>query len=268
MISSKLASKYKYFDTHIHLNIEPLSSLINIHLEAARANKILLNVIGVDVETSKHAVLLAQNHDGVVASVGIHPESVNQINNAYEIYNLAIKNRDDVVAIGECGLDYHYKGFDKAKQKKIFILQINLAIETKLPLIIHVRDAHDDCIKILEQHINLLGNVLIHCFDADATTAKRYAKLGCYFAIGGKITYPECEYLRDAIKQMPLDRIVSETDAPFLSPAPNRRSINEPSNLMITVKKIGEILKINEENIKNTLYNNAIRLFSRVNNSN
>jgi TatD DNase family protein len=155
-------NNYKIFDTHAHFNIEPLLSNTSL-IEECKKNNILVNCVGVDYETSLLAVQQANKYENIYASVGIHPEEIKE--GDFEKIEELLKNNNKIIAIGEVGLDYYHMYFSPEIQKECFIKFINLAIKYSLPLICHIRNAHEDAYEILKEYRNKLGNVLIHCFD-------------------------------------------------------------------------------------------------------
>ncbi|GMO14354.1 MAG: TatD family hydrolase [Mycoplasmoidaceae bacterium] len=250
---------FKYFDTHCHLNVEPLLNNIDSLIFECMTKQVFINCVGVDCESSSISVNEAKKYKNcAMASVGIHPEYPDEILKINQLEKLISDNKDVVKAVGECGLDYHIENYDKEKQTKLFIAQIELAIKYKLTLIIHCRDAYDDLYKILEKYHKKLSKILIHCYDSTSEWVAKFNKFNCYYAIGGKITYAKSDYLRDALKVIPLNRLVCETDCPFLSPIPIRNETNKPTNVILIEKYISNFLK---KNIGNQVYDNSIRLF-------
>ncbi|MDR3249865.1 MAG: TatD family hydrolase [Mycoplasmataceae bacterium] len=247
-----------FFDTHCHLNLEPLEDRIEQIIKETLDKQVFCNCVGVNLDSSLKAIKIAKNYpSNVICSVGIHPEYVDEISLIDKMEELIIKNGSVIKAIGECGLDYHSNKVDKQKQKKLFIMQIELAVKHRLPLVIHCRDAYQDLYDVLKNYHSKLTNILIHCFDTTFDWVNKFNEFNCYYAIGGKITYTD--YIAKALFYMPLDKIVCETDAPFLSPAPNRKEVNVPNNVIIVVNKINEILN---KNITEQIYKNSIKLFN------
>jgi TatD DNase family protein len=207
----------KYFDVHTHTNYNPLDSQAKeIALECLEKNIFYVD-IGTNVDTSAIAVKHAQDFSNVYASVGIHPSDIKKVDIETamgEIDNLLVEYRTKkIVAVGETGLDYHYEGFDKDAQASVFIKHINLAKKYNLPLMVHIRDAHEDAIKILKEHAAGL-KVIIHCFTGNVDLVKRYIELGYFISINGVITFKNTNELKNAIREIPITQILSETDAP------------------------------------------------------
>jgi TatD DNase family protein len=164
-MSNKFAN-FLYFDTHCHLNYEPLFGNEAKIIDECVKEKVMVNCVGVDLDTCKKSLAIARQFPSqTIASLGLHPESIDELKQINELENMIKDNLDCVKAIGECGLDYHYQPLDKQKQRDLFIAQILLAIKYNLPLIIHCRDAYEDLYGILEEYFPQLSKILIHCFD-------------------------------------------------------------------------------------------------------
>jgi TatD DNase family protein len=208
-------NKSKFFDTHCHLNLEPLYSNLSSIIKGCDEQRVFVNCVGADFESSLKAIEVTKKYTSrTICSVGIHPEYVNEINKLNELDKYISENIDVIYGIGECGLDYHIVGYDKKTQHELFIKQIELAIKYKLPLIIHCRDAYEDLYTILKQYHNQLTKILIHCFDTGKEWVEKFNEFDCYYAIGGKITYKNAVYLQEAINFIPKTRLIYETDAP------------------------------------------------------
>ncbi|MDR1991193.1 MAG: TatD family hydrolase [Mycoplasmataceae bacterium] len=256
----------KYFDVHTHTNMTTLASQAEeIAIECEKLNISYID-IGSDVHSSSLAVQHAQKFSNVYACVGIHPGEINKIDISITINEITtlLETNKRIVAIGETGLDYHYEGYDANKQKGMFIEHIKLAQKFKLPLMVHIRDAHEDAIEILKKHATGL-KVIIHCFSGDSDLVKKYINLHYFISINGIITFNSAAHLREAIKKIPLKRLLSETDAPWLSPEPFRGKINTPLNVPYVVKAMAKILNLSEEELASHLYKNATKLFLKSN---
>jgi len=254
------------FDTHCHLNLQPLlKDWKKIVIESEISN-IFLNIVGVDFKTSKLAIKMAKKKHDLYCACGIHPENANKINIIKEtkkLDKLVNKNIKFVKAIGECGLDYHYKGYDKVKQEKLFSVQIEIANKYKLPLIVHCRDAFEDCFNIMNELKNnnkLPKHILMHCFDGTAEWVNKFNSFNCYYAIGGKITYNKSDYLKEVVKAIPKGKLLCETDSPFLSPEPYKYKTNYPQNITLVVKQIEELI---DGNIKEDMFKNSLDFFNQ-----
>lgn len=260
----------KYYDTHAHINIEPLDGEIEQIINDCLNNNTILNCIGVDIPTSLSAIELSKKYPNVVrACVGIHPDDgvkaiddENQMLN--ELEDIIKNNLDNIVCVGEIGLDYYDQNItvaDKEKQKRIFIKQIELAIKYQLPINIHNRNADDDLINILDQF--KLNKVMIHCFSSNTFNAKRFIERNYFLSIPGIVTFKNAKDLHEAIKEIPVDKIVVETDAPFLTPVPFRGKTNYPHYVKYTLDEIAKIKNIDNEKLRIQILNNSINFFNK-----
>ncbi len=248
----------KYIDTHTHPQLRQYNADRDEVIQRAFEAGVGMICVGVDLESSNQAIELAQKNENIWASVGLHPND-----NLDEKYEQAIyaesAQKEKVVAIGEIGLDY-YRTTDPAKkefQKERFLQQISLAQELKKPLIIHCRDAHDDMYEILKNHHGLRG--VIHSFTGTWSEVQRYIDLGFYIGLNGIITF--ARQYDESIKNIPLDKILLETDAPFLTPEPHRGQRNESSYLPFIAQKIADIKNISIEEFASQTTENAGELF-------
>ena len=250
-------------DSHCHLNDDGLfEKRAEIIERAKEAGVSLMLCVGWDLESSKRAVQIAHEFDCVYAAVGFHPENLENISDEAleEIKELA--KDDKVVAIGEIGLDYHWfkEQKDHDNQKIWFIKQIELANELDLPLSIHARDASEDTYTILKEHPVKAGCVL-HCYSGSTEMLKRFADLGCYFGFDGPITYKNAIEPKENVKNCPIDRILTETDSPYLSPVPYRGKQNEPKNIKEILETMAELRSVSKKDMENAVKNNFKRLF-------
>lgn len=239
-----------FTDTHCHLNDKNFSvDLEEVVTRAQNCGVTKIINFGATLEDSLQAVELTEKFSGMFAGVGIHPEEIDNFakNNSVEkIFELA-RNKN-VVAIGEIGLDYHWeKDFDRRQlQQKIFIEQLEIARQLNLPVCIHERDAHGDALKILKSEAHGLRGVL-HCYSGSLEMAKEIFKMGWLIGIDGPITFKNSAKLPDIVKIAPRDKILLETDAPYLAPTPYRGKRNEPAYLIEISKKVAEIRAENLE---------------------
>jgi TatD DNase family protein len=253
------------FDTHIHLNDEKLIENLDQEISEARevgVSKFLC--VGFDIESSKKAVQIADKYDCVFAAVGIIPTEHEQYdaNTINEIRKIALSSKK-VKAIGEIGLDYYWEKDDETKtiQKEMFLKQIDLANELNLPISIHARDSLSDILEILKKHpVKQAG--IMHCYSGSTELAKEFVKLGYKIAFGGVLTFKNSKKTKEVFKDIGLENAVFETDAPYLSPEPNRGKINLPKYIADTVKfaantysfDLNELEKIAFENSLNILH--------------
>jgi TatD DNase family protein len=207
----------KYFDTHCHTNLEPLLANADSVIKECQESQIILNVVGADLESSVIAVEQANQYDYVYATIGIHPTEIKQDFDYESVFKqfdeLLSDNNKHIIGIGETGFDFHYPGYLKELQEAFFIRHIEIAKKHRLPLVVHTRDATDDTIRVLKENAQGL-KVIIHCFDGDTNDVVKFNELGVYYGIGGKITHKKSGYLVEALKLIPHDKLLIETDAP------------------------------------------------------
>ncbi len=256
----------RLIDVHAHLTDERFDDL---PLVVERAQ-----VKGVDgvicsaynFLSSQKAVEIATKFSNVWANVGLHPENVEEANgfeggvDAYLKKIYALSKHDKVVAIGEIGLDYHFRDDNKELQKDVFIKQIEFANEKGLPIVVHSRDAMGDTIEILQKHPPKKEGVL-HCYAGSAESAKILMKLGFSFSFGGVVTFKNGKNAAEVVKSLPLDRILIETDCPYLAPEPFRGKRNEPKNVVYVADKIAQIKGVSIEEVIAQTTKNAERIF-------
>ena len=244
-------------DTHCHLDM--LSSKQDI-LESVASLDYLLT-IGCDKQEIYKAIEFTKKFDNVYASIGYHPYDVGDISEK-DIENLAklYKENDKVVAIGECGLDFYRDRTAKDLQEKFFRLQIELAKELSLPIVIHSRDADEDTERILSEYAPFKSGGIMHCFGGSLRLMEACLDMGFYISFAGNITYPKAENLRDLIKKVPLDRLLLETDSPFLAPQKVRGKPNKPSNIFYTLEFVANLLNISSKELEKITDENAKRL--------
>ena len=248
-------------DSHAHITYDSLSAG-DIVSNMANDDLYAIVTIGTNVIESKKAVSCANKYDNVYATVGIHPDYTDELNDEclLEIENLA-KNNKKVVAIGEIGLDYHTPGFDAEKQKQLFLSQIDIASKLNLPICVHSRDASEIMYNLIKDNINKLPRKgVMHCFSDADEYAIKYAELGFYISFSGNITFKKRN--REFIKQLPLDKIIVETDAPFLSPEPFRGMVNSPKNVKLVAQKIAYTLEMDYEKFASITLANTKKLYN------
>jgi len=253
----------KYFDIHSHLNFPDYEKDLDEVIERLRQAETHTICVGTDIESSKKAVELANTYPEIYACIGVHPVD-NPLINFDKIKFENLVTNPKVVAIGECGLDYFHvdKNQDKERQTSLFLDQVQFALEHDLPIMIHARDAYIDLLGILEPLANVHGEKLrgdVHFFAGDYNIAKRFFNINFTISFTGVITF--ARNYDEVIKNSPLEMIMSETDAPFVSPTPHRGKRNEPSYVSEVVKKIAEIRGGDEEIVKQTLIKNTQRVF-------
>lgn len=253
-------------DTHCHLTDDKYKD-IDISLLIKRCYEMGVTQmisVSVNLEDAKKALVISTQYEGVFSTFGIHPSEIvkgtvidsKTIQSAKEL----AKN-PNLIAIGECGLDYHWKGYINHKEKQIaaFEAQIKLSIELSLPLIIHTRDAHTDTINLLSKYKKAFG--VIHCFTGTPQEALDYIDLGFYISFSGVVTFKNAVLVAEAAKVTPLNRILIETDSPYLTPEPYRGEINYPYFVSHVCEKISKIKKITAQEIIQITSFNTGKLF-------
>lgn len=251
------------FDTHCHLNDDALFSSIDEILEEAKkvgVNKLL--VVGWDKNSSISAVHLAEKYSEIYAAIGFHPSNV--FNATEEEYKevMSYISHPKVVAVGEIGLDYHWnKTIEERKiQKDFFIRQIKIANEHCKPITIHNREAFEDCLEILKEYKPKTGGVM-HCYSGSLESLPEVLNLGLLIGLGGTLTFTNAKKIKEICEVAPLEKIVVETDAPYLSPHPLRGTTNVPKNIALVVDEIARIKKISKKHIIDVLYQNSCKMF-------
>ena len=251
------------FDTHCHLNDEQLYPRIDEVIKAAQeAGVDRFCVVGWNKDSSLLAVKIAETYDNVYAIVGFHPTDVFDVSE--EDFNLVMNLLDHpkVVALGEIGLDYYWENDLSRReiQKQYFIRQIKEANKHKKPISIHNRDAIDDCLKILQSNHVDCGGVM-HCYSGSVESMREFLKVGMYISLGGPVTFKNAKQPKEVAKAVPLDRLLVETDCPYLAPHPLRGTINEPKNIGLTVMEIASLREMDQGSLVKATEENAKRLF-------
>ena len=248
------------FDTHAHLN-DPAFDPDREELMAGLADKgigFVMNA-GCSLESSRDIIRMAENYPWLYASVGSHPDSADEVNEeVIEIYRRLCQN-EKVKAIGEIGLDYYYEDIPREIQKQAFRMQMALAKEVDLPVIIHERDAHDDGMRIVKEFPTVKG--VFHCYSGSAEMARQLVNMGWYIGFTGVLTFKNARKAVETAASIPLDRIVLETDCPFMAPEPYRGKRNDPGYLPKMAEKLAEIRGISVEEAIAATTENAKRLY-------
>ena len=249
-------------DSHAHLDGRQFENDIEETIERATANGIShILTIGCDLESSENSIAVAEKYENIFAAVGVHPHDATEINNAALAKLRTMLSHPKVVALGEIGLDYYRDRSPREIQRDAFRQQIRLARAVGKPIIVHDRDAHDEVIQILkEENAAEVGGVL-HCFSGDLKMAKQCLELGFYLSFTGTITYPKNEAIREIIKEIPIDRMLIETDCPYLSPQKFRGKRNEPAYVRYTAEKLAEIKGLTIEDVARVTSRNCHDLF-------
>lgn len=250
-------------DTHTHLDDARYESDREAVIARARETGIdSMITIGCDLSTSQAAVALANRYPFVYATVGVHPHEVKHIEDGWYNEFRRLAENKKVVAFGEVGLDYHYNYSSPKEQRDRFREQIQLARELGLPLVIHTREAQEDTIQILKDERSTEIGGVFHCFSGDAWLAKDALDLGFYLSFSGILTFQNAGMLRDIAKTVPLDRILIETDCPYLTPVPHRGKRNEPAFVRHVAEILAAVASVSDlDEIYRLTTENARRLF-------
>lgn len=266
----------RYFDAHTHVNFVAFKDDMEAAIQRAADVEVGMNIVGTQFDTSSEAVAIAEKHDNVYATIGLHPihtgksyhdekelgEGGKAFTSRGEDFDAAkyeaLAQSPKVIAIGECGLDYYRLEEDtKARQTETFIRQIELANKLQKPLMLHIRNAYEDALEVLKAHAKVKGDV--HFFAGDWDTAKKFLDFGFTLSFTGVLTFAR-DY-DEVVKNAPLDMLLIETDAPYVAPTPYRGKRNEPAYVVEIAKAIADIRGENEEVVREQLLANARRIF-------
>ena len=256
----------KFFDNHAHLDDEKFDEDREEIIEKIHNDEIDKFVsAGYSLESSKKSIELSKKYDFIYSTCGVSPNDIPQTEEELwkeldEIKKLAKENKK-VVAIGEIGLDYHWNTENKELQKKAFVEQIKIANELNLPIQIHTRDAVMDTLEILKQN-NVNKKGIFHCCPLNRELVKEGLKLGFYISFAGPVTFKNSKNANEIIEMVPNDKMLIETDSPYLSPEPFRGKRNDPRNVKFIAKKIAEVKNLTIEEVAETTYKNAIKVFN------
>lgn len=249
-----------FFDTHAHLNDERFDDDRSELIESLAENGIgYVCEIGYDTESSAKAYELSQKYDFIYAAAGVHPHDSEALTDGGLDEIKALLTKDKVVALGEIGLDYYYDNSPRDVQKKWFIKQLELACEMKCPISVHTRDAMEDTINILKSYGP--GDGIIHCYSGSKESAKIFLDMGYYISFAGPVTFKNANSILDVIKYVPLERMLTETDSPYLSPVPYRGKRNCPIYVKEVAKTIAAVRGMDLEEIAEITSNNAKKIY-------
>ncbi|MBN2725636.1 MAG: TatD family hydrolase [Deltaproteobacteria bacterium] len=234
------------FDTHAHLFMKQYESITPQDLiEEARINGVKgITSVALNMEEMVLSLELRQNSRDIYVAAGTHPHSAKDYDENFS--SSIVKNAGNISLWGEIGLDYHYNFSPVETQKKVFRTQLELAREHSIPVMLHIRDAHEDALEIIRHHGAIPGSVL-HCFTADAPMAKKFLDLGFYISFSGIVTFKTADDIRDALKIVPMEKLLLETDSPFLAPHPLRGKTCHPSHIQHTFNFVSDFLRTDPE---------------------
>lgn len=249
------------FDTHAHLNDKSFDKDRDALIEEIRGSGVTnIMDIGADIESSKKALSIAKKYDFIYAAVGVHPSDVSGMTDADLDIIRDLAKDEKVKAIGEIGLDYHYDDANREAQKKWFIKQLNLADELGLPVVIHDRDSKGDCINILKEM--KVKNAVMHCFSGSAETARRLVKMGLMISFTGVLTFKNARRAVEACREIPLERLMIETDCPYMAPEPHRGERNHSGYVRFVAEKMAAVKGVSYDEICRITYENGRRFFN------
>lgn len=251
-------------DTHAHLTDERFSAdEVIANMRSDGLEKII--TVSYDEQSSRRCLEIAANNENVYCAVGIHPDDCQRLEADPRGALLEMSKHEKCVAIGEIGLDYFYPGTQKDKQIYWLERQLELVEEAALPVIFHIRDAYEDMDKVLDRAGDKIKNgAVVHCFSGSKETAVRYVERGFYISFTGSITFKNAKKFYDIIPAVPLDRILIETDCPYLTPHPHRGEVNTPKMVRYQAEKIAEILDMPTAEVEKITTENAYRFFSKM----
>ncbi len=250
-----------YVDTHCHLDHHfELSAAAQV-AKAREAGVRTLITVGTDMASSTEAVTTARRHEGVYACVGVHPNDAMEASPRVLEVIARLATEPDVVAVGETGLDYYRDHTTPAQQEASFRAHIDIAREHDRTLVIHCREAWDDCLRILDEH-GAPERVVMHCFSGDEQVVDRCAERGWFLSYAGNVTFKNAGALRDAAARTPLELLLTETDSPYLTPHPHRGEANDPSYLPFTVRTLAGLHGTAEDELADRIMANAVRAFA------
>lgn len=250
------------FDSHAHYDDPAFDTDRDELLNSMEENGIagIVN-IGTRIEHLMDTIRLTEKYPFVYGAVGVHPDELDDIDEEKLQWMKKLCNLEKIVAIGEIGLDYHWNTHPRQIQKKWFQRQLLLAKEVGLPVVIHSRDAAQDTFDMIKsEHAQTTGGV-IHCYSGSAEMAKEYVKLGYYIGVGGVVTFKTGRVLKEVVKAVPLEKILVETDCPYLAPSPNRGKRNSSLNLPYIIEEIAALKEISPQEVEQATFENAKKMY-------
>ena len=251
-------------DSHCHLDYSNLYDELDDVIKRARYNEVkYLLTICTTLESFIRIKLIINKYENVYGTFGIHPHETKKFNNVDSKFILnSQKGNKKIIGIGETGLDFYYNNSDKEVQKKSFIEHINAASELNIPIIVHSRSAENETYEILKsERKNSDLKILIHCFTGSKEFAKRLLDINCYISVSGIITFKNSTELADVVSSIPIEKLLVETDSPYLAPLPYRGKSNEPSYIIHTIEKLSQIKKLSKDKVIINTTNNFKKLF-------
>lgn len=255
-----------FVDSHCHLNYQDFKEDLDAVIERAKdANVSKLLTICTEIAEARAILDLANSRDGILCTVGVHPHEAKAAVEQRDLYEQLkqFTSFDKVVGLGETGLDYYYEHSPRQEQRQAFQTHIDLAKETHLPLIVHTRDAEADTINMLSAEKGNIGGVF-HCFSGSQWLADKALELGFYISVSGIVTFKKADDLRAIVKSVPLEKLLIETDAPYLAPVPKRGQRNEPAFMIYTAQTVADLKNVSMQELAEATSKNFKALFSKV----
>ena len=249
------------FDTHAHLNDSRFDEDREEVLREMEEAGMLNLCVGADMESSRTGIALAEQHPGLYAAVGVHPHDASSFKETDPEQLTLWLSHPKVVALGEIGLDYYYDLSPREVQRTVFVRQLRLAHELDVPVILHIRDAHGDAIEIMQRLGRDLPRCIVHCSSASWESTQIYLKMGCMISYAGPVTFKRSVRLQEAARQVPEDRLLIETDSPYLAPEPVRGRRNDPRNVQYICRFLAELRGVTPEYLCARTRENGIRFF-------
>ncbi|PCS01300.1 TatD family hydrolase [Lactococcus fujiensis] len=252
----------KIFDTHTHLNDSPFADRLALEVDKARQFGVVkINNVGSNLKLNQLAVEISEKFDECYATIGWHPDDAGEFGADAIKYLRQELSKPKVIALGEIGLDYHWMVQSKEVQEKVFRRQIQISKEMNVPFQVHTRDALEETYQIIKDEGVGPAGAIMHSFSGNVNDAKRFVDLGMMISFSGVITFKKALGEQNAARELPLDRILVETDAPYLTPVPFRGRENTPAYTSFVVKKIAELRNLSEEEVALATYENALSIF-------
>lgn len=251
-------------DTHAHYDDEVYDNDRDAIISELKDRNIVAVNVGASFESALEAVKISETYDNIFAAVGMHPDEVAELNDEHMQKLIELSAKPKVVAIGEIGLDYHSEEVPHDVQKKWFIRQIDVARECRLPICVHSRDAAQDTFDIIKNEDAAKIGGVVHCYSYGVELAKLYNEMGFFFGIGGVVTFKNAKKLKEVVDYLPLEKIVLETDCPYLAPTPHRGERNYSGYLDLVAGEIAEIKNVDIDRVIEVTTENAKRLYPKL----
>ena len=247
-------------DTHAHIDMieEPIETILE-EMDSHGVKKVVIP--SVEIDSTEKIIKIAESNDNIFAMIGIYPSETKNYSQDIENKMIELAKHPKVVAVGEIGLDYYWDKSFNDIQKECFIKQIKMANSLNLPIVVHDREAHKDCFDIIKEH-NKNSKILFHCFSGSVEFMRECVKQGWYIALGGVVTFKNAVKMKEVAKEIPLEKLVLETDSPYLTPVPFRGKTNHPAYVKYVAEEIAKIKNISLEEIIHHTSANAEGFFN------